>query len=115
MRRLPVSAGELDQRVTLQQRASGQDSLGQASGAWQDVATVWARREPLRGRELFAAGEMQASADVRFTIRWRTAVTASMRVLWNSVPHDIVGEPIDVDSGGHTLELMCATGLRNVT
>lgn len=107
------SAGALDQRITLQQRSTVLDALGQATESWVDVATVWASAQPLRGREFFAAGAMQSEASVRFRIRHRAGVTGAMRVLWRDVPHAIVAPSIDVDGGRHTLELMCSAGVRD--
>lgn len=108
-----MNAGKLNQRLTLQQRVASQDGLGQAAGAWQDVATVWGRAQPLRGREFFAAGQMQASAEVKFTIRYRPDVAASWRVLWRGAPHDLVAPPIEVEGGREFIELMAATGVRD--
>lgn len=106
-------SGALDQRLTLQQRVAGANALGEASGAWVDVATVWGSAQPLRSRELFAAGQAQSITDVRFAIRWRADVQSTWRVVWRGEPHDIVGAPIDVDGRRRTLELMCTTGLRD--
>ena len=50
-----ITAGQLDQRITLQQRSAGADVLGQPSGAWADVASVWAKARPLRSREVSAS------------------------------------------------------------
>ena len=108
-----ITAGQLDQRLTLQSRAAGVDVLGQASGAWADVATGGGRARPLRSREIFAAGQAQSVTDVEFTIRHRTDVTAAWRVLWRSVPHDITGAPIDVDGQRHWLELLATSGVRD--
>ncbi len=108
-----LTAGQLDQRLTLQQRATGNDVLGQPSGAWIDVATVWGRARPLRSRELFAAGQVQNVSDVEFTLRWRADVATTWRVLWRDTPHDITGEPIDVDGQRQWLQLLASTGLRD--
>ena len=108
-----ITAGQLDQRLTLQSRATGVDVLGQASGAWADVATVWGRARPLRSRELFAAGAMQDVTDVEFTIRHRDGITANMRVIWRGVPHDITGQPIDIDGQRQWLELLTSSGVRD--
>jgi SPP1 family predicted phage head-tail adaptor len=110
-----LHAGQLDQRITLQQRAPGQDALGNASGAWVTVREDWARARPLRGREFFAAGQTQASAEVEFTIRWSDDVSAAWRVLWNGTPHDIVAPPMAIDGQRQWLQLMCATGVRDAT
>jgi len=100
----------MDQRIRLQQRVAGVDSLGQPSTTWQDVATLWAQAQPLRGREFWAAGQMQSEASVRFRVRWRSGVTTAMRVLWRDQAHDIVAV-VDVGGGHHTLELLAAAGV----
>ena len=108
-----LNSGDLDQRVTVQIPSSSVDALGQRVETWTDVCTVWAQATPLRGREWFAAGAMQSEAAVRFRLRYRTDVTGAMRLVWRSVPHAIVAEPIDVDGGRHTLEHMCSAGIRD--
>jgi SPP1 family predicted phage head-tail adaptor len=55
---------------------------------------------------------VQAEGTVRFRIRYRAGVVETMRVVWNGQPHDITSV-IDVDSGKHTLELMCLKGVRD--
>lgn len=104
------TAGDLTQRVTLQQRQTTINALGETVITWADVATVWAGAEPLRGRELFAANQTQSSISVRFAIRWRADVDAGMRVMWRGAPYAIEGQPIDVDGGRQWLELMCIHG-----
>lgn len=103
----------MDQRITIQQASASLDGLGQRVETWADVATVWAQAQPLRGREFFAAGAINSEAAVKFRLRHRTGITGAMRVLWGGVPHAIVAEPIDVDGGRHTLELLCSAGIRD--
>lgn len=107
-----LNAGQLDQRITLQARASGVDALGQESTTWQDGITCWASAEPLRGREFFAAGQAQSQIDVRFRIRWRTGIVPTMRVQWRSEPYDIVAV-IEPRGASDVLELMCVSGGRD--
>ena len=108
-----ISLGELSQRLTLESRAAGSDALGQESGPWVAVATVWARARPLRSRELFAAGQTGSVAEVEFTIRYRSDVLSTWRATWKGVPYEIVGEPIDVDAAGQWLQILAAKGVRN--
>lgn len=108
-----MKAAAFSQRITVQQRASTVDAHGQGVETWSDVDTVWASAQPLRGREFFAAGAMQSEASVRFRIRYRADITGAMRVLWRGVAHALVAEPMDVDGGRHTLELMAAAGVRD--
>jgi SPP1 family predicted phage head-tail adaptor len=110
---MKIGARDLDQRITLQERLAGQDVLGNASGAWQDVVTVPGKVRPLRSRELFAAGQMQNVSDVEFTLRYRSGVTSNMRVVWRGKAHDITGEPIDVDGQRQWLQLLASTNIRD--
>lgn len=107
-----IGAGNLDQRVTLQQRDASLNTLGQASDTWTNVAEVWARVEPLKGREFFAAGQMQSEATTRITIRYLAGVTERNRVLWRGQPYDI-SAVIEPDGHKQTLELMAVAGVRD--
>lgn len=108
-----LNAGQFDQRVTLQQRESDDvDGNGQPVADWEDVATVWAKVEPLRGREYFAAGQTQSQVDVKVTVRYRVGVVPTMRLMWREVPHDIVSV-IEPHAGLVSLELMCRTNGRD--
>jgi SPP1 family predicted phage head-tail adaptor len=108
------TAGDLDQLVTVQQRAtvSGatQNALGENTSPWVDLATVWAKASPIRGREFFAQGQQQQTIDVMFVLRYRADITASMRVSWNGVPYAIAAPPIHVDARKEWLELMTVQG-----
>jgi SPP1 family predicted phage head-tail adaptor len=106
-------AGQLNEKVTVQQPSASVDGLGQRVESWSDLAEVWARPEPIRGREYFAAGQMQSEAGVRFTVRYRSDITRVMRVVWRGTPHAIVADPIDVDGRRVWLELMCSSGIRD--
>jgi SPP1 family predicted phage head-tail adaptor len=104
-------AGTYDQRVTIQRRNATADRLNEMVPAWQDVATVWARARPLRGREFIAASQAGSELSVEFAIRYRDDVLATMRVQWRGKAFDIVGDPIDVDGQRWELLLMCASGV----
>lgn len=110
------AAGRRDQIITIQAPSSTKDELGQRVETWAAISggsDLWASAQPLRGREFFAAGAEQSETTVRFVIDYMAGVTGRMRVLWNGVPHAIVGEPINVNGGNHTLELMCAAGVKD--
>lgn len=111
--RLP-SAGDLDQRVQLQRRDTTQarDELGTLPDQWLTVATVWAKVEPLRGREYFAAGQMQSATDVRVSIRWRADASTEWRVVHRGKAMGIAAA-IDIESRREYLELMCVEGPRD--
>lgn len=107
-------AGQLRHRITLQEQVETHSSTtGAVSRTWQDVATnpnVWARMEPLTGREFFDAQQMQAEMSVRFTIRHRSDVTAKMAVLFGGKRYNIQAVLPD-QTDATFLELMCAEGV----
>lgn len=69
-----MRAGDLDRRVTIQQRTLATNEYGEAVETWSPVATVWAQVQPLRGQERFAAQQHDARVDTRFRLRWRTGI-----------------------------------------
>lgn len=75
-----IPAGQLDQRVTLQNATVTRDTVGGPVETWADTVTVWAGVRPLTAKQVAQA--QQVSADVRkaVTIRYRTGITAAMRV-----------------------------------
>ena len=107
-----LPAGRFDQRVTVEAKTVTRSGIGEEVVSWSPVAEVWARVEPIRGREWFAAAQMQDATDHRVTIRYRAGITREMRVLWRGEPLDIVSV-IDVNARRENLELMCLSGVRN--
>ena len=106
-----LRAVDLDQRITLQTRSVVTDAYGQATITWVDAATVWAQVQALRGREFFAAAQVQQEQTVKVRIRYRTGVDTTMRLLWQGQPHDITGViPVGRND---MLELMCLQGVKD--
>lgn len=108
-----LASGKLDQRITFQQKGVTRNAIGEEVVTWSDVATVWAEAVPLRGREFYAAAQTQQVVDVRFRIRARSGLTNDMRLLWNTVPHDIVAIIPGTGSWIGSLEIMAVNGERN--
>lgn len=110
-----MEAGKLRHRVTIQQFVAGspqQLPIGEPDVAWTDLMTVWASVEPLKGRELLLAQQIQSEIDVRIRMRYRSGVTATMRATFNGVSYDILAV-IDAEIRNAELELMCKTGTNN--
>lgn len=93
-------------RVTIQELRDGQDESGQPFHEWQDVATVWAAVEPLRGREYFEAHQVQAEVTTRIRIRYRPGIRPDMRVLYGGRVFNITAI-IDPEERHRELQLMC--------
>ena len=76
-----ISAGKLDRRVTLQMPTVSRGDLGGVEKTWADAATVWAQVRPLSGREATRAQQVQSMASVAVTIRYRTDIDTTARVV----------------------------------
>ena len=105
---MALAAGRLDRRVVVQRNTPAQDATGEEVASWATLATVWARFEPLRGGERFAAQQTDAELDVRFVVRRDSAWTPTPkdRVSWDGETWRIEAVlPIGRDEG---YELLCA-------
>lgn len=77
-------ARELNKKLVLQSRMATKsyDSYGQAAKPWgDDDRGVWAKVEPLGGRELELARQVHPSARWRATLRYRSDLTTKKRFL----------------------------------
>lgn len=81
-----TTASELNQRVRIEQRAVTDDSYGGQNVTWTELATVFARVEPVYSTlsENEIADQLDARAGYRIKIRTRTDVNASMRIVWKT-------------------------------
>ena len=84
-----MQAGRLNKRVLIQSPATWQDATGEPTTGWTDVATVWASIVDVSGREYVAAGGLQNSAQTKITIRYRSGIVPSMRVVHGSDAYNV--------------------------
>lgn len=81
--------GGLDRRIELQHRSLSRDPQGQQIESYATYATVWARRRDLSTREWFLAQQVNAEATVEFSIRYRTDVLITDRVVADAMNYNI--------------------------
>jgi SPP1 family predicted phage head-tail adaptor len=84
--------GELDQRITFQERISVSDGMGGSVDTWTDIATlssVWAHVRPKSGREVTEYDRVNAEAGYLFVIRNRSDILDSYRIMWDGLPFNI--------------------------
>lgn len=76
-----MNAGSLRHRVSIQQRGTARDELGQPEDAWDDVVTVWADITDNRGREFVESREVVINeVTTTIHIRYRQDIAPQMRV-----------------------------------
>lgn len=108
-----INAGELNQRITLQQKTTTRNAIGEAVVTWSDVATVWAKVMPLRGNAFYAANQEQHVVDARFMIRERSGLSVGMRLLWKGQPYDITNLIPGTDQYQGTIEINAINGVKD--
>lgn len=101
--------GSLRHRVTIQSPKESRDDFGGARAEWFDVATVWAKVEPLGGTEvaeLKKTGALYAEATHKVTVRYRSDVTEKMRIVKGDRVFDIASI-VNTDERNRELVMMC--------
>lgn len=105
-----IGAGQMRERVTIQQENETSDGGGGYSVAWIDVASVAAQVRPLRGKEQLEHMQMQDSTLFTVTIRYRSDVTPKMRLDWIGTILNIRAV-INPDQRRRFLEITCEAGV----
>lgn len=102
-----MKIGQLRHRVTIQQQIFTEDMVtGENKSNWQDVATVWAAVEPLKGREYFKTMEVHSEISTRVRIRYCSGISSDMRLVYGNRTL-YIESVIDPDERHWELQLMC--------
>lgn len=101
-----MRSGTLRHVITIRQRTSGQNEIGEPSSTWSDVATVRAWVQDVSGRELLAAAATQNPVNAKILIRHRSDITPAMQVVHGAATFNIEAV-LSPTRNGTTLELMC--------
>jgi len=99
-------AGKLNQRVTVQRPAAGEDARGQPLTGWQDVVSLWASVLHKKGLEEVKSDAPTSLVRASIRIRWRTDIDATMRVLVGSAVYQVKAVLPDLVQREH-VDLVC--------
>lgn len=103
--------GKLDKRVSFQVRVSLKDAAGQKQEGWEQIGSMrWASIEPIGGRELLAASQVQGEITHRIRCRFFDGLTAAHRIVFKARVFDIQSV-INPRERGVELEILCKEGL----
>lgn len=110
-------AGDLTQRIYIQERDPALGALREQSKAWVmfTPAGIWSTTpfQP-RAREFNEGGQQQNEGAMVFRCRYRVDITDKMRLLWLSTPYDIVGiNPVREGGGREWIDIVARTGVRD--
>lgn len=101
----------LRHRISIEQQVTETDSSGAIETFWEYVTTVWAAIEPISGREMLLAEQVQSGVNTRIITRYRSDIDASMRAKHNGRIYNIEAAIPDQDSGIEWMTLQCSIGL----
>ena len=111
-----MKAGDLRHRVAFDRRVDAQsEATGEVTPDWVPIGTVWAKVEPLRGREALIDGGVRDEMDTRITCRYSpqlAAVAPKDRALFNGSIYNIVSVA-HVDMNHRTIEFLAKSGLND--
>jgi SPP1 family predicted phage head-tail adaptor len=103
-----MDAGQLRDRVTIEQRGTTRDAAGQKVAGWAALATVWANVRHQSGAEVIRADAEVSVVRASIRLRFREDVTAGMRVVKGSTVYDV--KAVLPDSRREFVDLVCETG-----
>lgn len=101
-----MQIGKLRHRVKLQHVSATQDNYGESVRQWSTYKTVWARVEPLSGRELEHAQQISAETSHRVTIRHHNNVAVEDRIEHDDTVLEVTAI-INPDRRNEKMILMC--------
>lgn len=91
-----IDPGKLDRRITLQSASVSTDGFGQAVRTYSTLAQVWAkvdyRGTPKEGED---TEKLTSLNKVRFTIRYRSDVDATVKISWGGKTYEIEGVSLE--------------------
>lgn len=82
-----IKAGDLNRRITIQSQSSTEDAYGGNADTYSTLVQVWAKMEYGSASEKYAADRLTSFSRVEFAIRYRTDVTAKMRIVDDENKH----------------------------
>lgn len=103
-----MESGKLNKQIDIQQVTVTQSSYGEPVMTYTSfIDGVWARVDPVAGREYYQSKLLLNSIDTRFTIRYTTdEILENMRVVYNDKNYNILSV-INIDDANKDVVLMC--------
>lgn len=114
------TCSRLRHKLTLQQEAATPDGSGGYVKTWQNIADLWAELIPITnassklsnsaGKETLAAGQVQSELSHKLLLRYRSDITAAMRLVFEERIFNI-RFVANVNEEDRVLELLVQEGI----
>lgn len=75
-----MQVGRLRHRITIEQNAQFQNTIGEWIDNWVPWAIVWAAIEPVTGRDFYITRQIDSQVDGKVRIRYREGLLPTMRI-----------------------------------
>lgn len=98
--------GTLKKRITFVGVKEQENRIGQMEFVPCEIKTVWARVEPLRGREYFEAQKINVENAFKITTRFHKGITPDMKIRFRDRLFEIQ-TLINPGEMNESLEMMC--------
>jgi len=109
-----MRAGDLRHTVEIQKPVRTQDqNTGEVTTTWSRVAVVAAHVEPFSVRDFMQSQADQSELSARIKVRYRTGITADMRILFRGQVYNIAGVQPDNRSGLDYLTIPVTQGVND--
>ena len=108
--RCKIRACDLRHSIKIETFIRTRQAGGGGTRAWSTFVSARACIEPMRGRELLHAMQLQDSVTHKITMRYRSGVIAKMRVKFGTRIFNIRAV-INIDERNKWSELMCEEGV----
>jgi len=83
--------GRLDRRITIIKKVVSEgESNEDYLDSWEEVATVWARKDDLRGKEVVIADKVQFMYLTVWSMRYRSDIKANMRLVESGQVYEVI-------------------------
>lgn len=110
---MSLKAGRLRHWVDIEKPVTTQDPVtGEKLVTWTRIASTYAEVVPNSVREFIAAAAEQSLVAARITIRHRTDIDATMRIIHRGLAYQVLGVLADPDSGLEYITLPVSEGVR---
>ncbi len=97
-----LDIAELRHRITFQRVAQVSDGMGGFTTTWNNIATVWAKVEPVTASERIYSERLETQRSHKVKIRYRDDITTDMRFTFKSRVFQIHGVHSPDERNGYT-------------
>jgi len=99
-------AGKKNRKIAIQRKTVTADADGYKTETWATVYSPYAWVQNMAGREFYNAQKLFSEMQTLFIIGYISEITSADRVLYNSVPYEILSA-LDIGEAHVELHIVC--------